>query len=47
MKAMDDDLQTLVARKVDIVERKLIERSENWIRRKAILGSAQVLYEAA
>ena len=43
----EDELSTLVGRKVDLVERKAVERSENYIRRRHILGSAQPIYVAA
>lgn len=38
----DSDLDLLVrfGRKVDLVSERAIERSSNWIRRKAILASA-------
>jgi uncharacterized protein len=44
--AMEDELSALVGRKVDLVSRRAIERSTNWIRRKAILGTAEPLYVA-
>jgi hypothetical protein len=40
---MQEELEGIFGRKVDLVSRAAIEGSENWIRRKAILGSAQVL----
>lgn len=43
---MEDELAALIGRKVDLVSRRAIERSENWIRRKAILGSAEAVYVA-
>jgi predicted nucleotidyltransferase len=43
---MEDELAALVGRKVDLVSRRAIERSENWIRRKAILGGAEAVYVA-
>ena len=43
---MEDELTALIGRKVDLVSRRAIERSENWIRRKAILGSAEAVYVA-
>lgn len=42
--AMEEELSTMVGRKVDLVSRRAIERSSNWIRRKAILGSAEAYY---
>src|SRR5450756_1287519 len=44
--AMEDELSTMIGRKVDLVSRRAIERSENWIRRKAILGSAEPVHVA-
>lgn len=43
---MEDELSALLGRKVDVVSRRAIEQSENWIRRKAILGSAEAVYVA-
>jgi predicted nucleotidyltransferase len=45
--AIDDELARLLGRHVDVVERKLIERSPNWVRRKSILNSATLVYAAA
>jgi uncharacterized protein len=42
---MRDEFVVLSGRKVDFMTRKGIERSKNYIRRKAILDSAQVIYE--
>ena len=41
-----DELSALVGRPVDLVSRRAVERSHNWIRRKAILETAQTLYAA-
>nr|WP_316789683.1 nucleotidyltransferase family protein [Thermoleptolyngbya oregonensis] len=41
---MKDELQTIFNRKVDFIVKAAIERSENWLRRKNILESAQVIY---
>ena len=41
---MQEELKTLVGRDVDLISRKGIERSHNWIRRKNILGSARSIY---
>jgi predicted nucleotidyltransferase len=43
---MQDDLSALLARKVDLIERVAVERSPNYIRRKAILQSAETIYAA-
>jgi hypothetical protein len=40
------DLSEVFGRPVDLVSRRAIESSENWIRRRAILDSARVLYAA-
>lgn len=42
--AMEEELRGLTGRPVDLLTRRAVERSDNWIRRKAILESAQVLY---
>lgn len=42
----ETELSSLVARTVDLVERAPIEESENWLRRRAILDSAETLYVA-
>jgi len=41
---MQQELEAIVGRDVDFVERKAIERSHNWLRRKEILGSAKTFY---
>lgn len=41
---MESELEAVLGRQVDLVERTSIERSDNWIRRRAILGSAEPLY---
>jgi hypothetical protein len=43
---MEDELTAIVGHKVDLVLKRGIERSRNHIRRKAILGSAEVIYAA-
>ncbi len=45
--AMQEELEHVLERPVDLVERKGLEASTNWIRRNAILGSAQPIYQAA
>lgn len=42
--SMEQELTALIGRKVDLVDRKGIERSANWIRRQAILESARPLH---
>ncbi len=44
---MQDELSDLLGRKVDLVSRKGIERSRNYIRRRAILETSEVIYAAA
>lgn len=41
---MGDELETIFGRKVDLIDRKGIEESRNYLRRKEILNSAQVIY---
>jgi uncharacterized protein len=43
---MDEELAAIVGRPVDLVDRVTIEGSENWIRRREILGTAEVIYVA-
>jgi predicted nucleotidyltransferase len=44
--AMEEELSGILGRKVDLVSRRAIERSSNWIRRKAILESAEPYFVA-
>ena len=41
---MQQELQQIVSRDVDLIEKRVIEKSENWIRRTEILNTAQVVY---
>ena len=41
---MEFDLAEMVGRRVDLVEREGVERSPNYIRRRAILNSARTIY---
>ena len=43
---MKDELEDLLGRAVDIVERPALERSRNWIRRRDILSTARPIYAA-
>ncbi len=43
---MVEELEGLFQRKVDLVSKKAIEGSSNWIRRRNILESAEVIYVA-
>lgn len=41
---MKDELSAILGREVDLVSRRGIEMSRNHLRRRAILGSAEVVY---
>jgi predicted nucleotidyltransferase len=43
---MQDELAEILGRKVDLLTFKMIESSENYIRRRNIMNSAQVIYTA-
>ncbi len=43
---MEEELSSIFGRKVDMVSRSAIERSDNWIRREAILETAEPYYVA-
>jgi hypothetical protein len=43
---MEEELSAILGRKVDLVSRRAIERSTNWIRRKAILSTTEPYYVA-
>ncbi len=40
---MKEELETLFGRRVDLVEKRLVENSENYIRRKHILGNMETI----
>lgn len=40
----EQELSTLLGRPVDLVERPVVEQSENWIRRRRILEGARTIY---
>ena len=44
--AMEEELASILGRKVDLVEREAIEQSENYIRRRHILQSEEPVYVA-
>jgi uncharacterized protein len=44
--AMQEELERIFGREVDLVTRRGLEASENYLRRKHILASAQVIYAA-
>jgi len=43
---MGDELEAIFGRKVDLIDRQAIEDSRNYLRRRIILDSAQVIYAA-
>jgi predicted nucleotidyltransferase len=44
--AMERELAALFGRSVDLIERRLVEQSPNWVRRRHILGTARPIYAA-
>ena len=46
MSHMEEELEAMFGRRVDLVSRRGVEASRNHLRRKAILESAEVIYEA-
>lgn len=43
---MQEELKAILGREVDLVERTAIEHSKNYLRRKAILSSLEIVYAA-
>lgn len=43
---LGDELSELLGRRVDLISRRAVEQSHNWIRRDAILGTTRVIYGA-
>lgn len=41
---MEQELAALLGRKVDLLSRRAVERNHNWIRRREILDTAEVMY---
>jgi predicted nucleotidyltransferase len=41
---MQYELQALLRRSADLVSKRAVERSQNWLRRQEILDTAQVLF---
>ena len=41
---MQQELGNILERKVDLVSKRAIERSHNWIRRREILETAKIIY---
>jgi predicted nucleotidyltransferase len=46
MARMQEELKTIFGRNVDLVSKRGVENSRNYLRRKAILESAQVIHAA-
>jgi hypothetical protein len=44
---MEQELAGLLHRKIDLFSRQAVEQSHNWIRRREILNTAQVIYAAS
>lgn len=43
---MEEELEAMLGRRVDLVTRLAVERSHNWLRRREILSTARTLYAA-
>ena len=43
---MEQELATLLSRKIDLFSRRAVEQSHNWMRRREILNTAEVVYGA-
>ena len=43
---IEGELSELVGRPVDLVERRAVEQSDNYIRRKSVLSTAETIYGA-
>jgi predicted nucleotidyltransferase len=43
---MKDELKAIFGREVDVVEKRLVEKSENYIQRKHILSNLETVYAA-
>jgi hypothetical protein len=41
---MQHELESILERPIDFISRRALEESPNWIRRHAILNTAQILY---
>jgi hypothetical protein len=44
---MEEDIRNIFERNVDLISRRGIERSRNYLRRQAILNSAKIIYAAS
>lgn len=43
---MEEELEIIFDRSVDLLEKRAVQESQNYIRRREILGAAQVIYQA-
>ena len=43
---MQEELEDILGREVDLIEREVIEKSDNYIRRRQILQSEEIVYAA-
>ena len=43
---MEEELASILGRPVDLIERTAVERSRNYLRRKAVLQAVQVIHAA-
>ena len=43
---MEQELEAIFGRSVDLVEKRAVQKSQNYIRRREILEAAQVIYQA-
>ena len=43
---IEEELSALLGRKADLISKRGVERSENWITRRRILESAELVYES-
>jgi predicted nucleotidyltransferase len=43
---MEDELQAILDREVDLVERAAVEKADNYTRRRSILDNIEVIYAA-
>ncbi len=46
LSAMQDELKEIFGREVDLISRRGLESSENYLRRKSILENSRVIYAA-
>jgi predicted nucleotidyltransferase len=46
MVTMEGELQAILGREVDLVQRNAVEQADNYIRRRSILDNTEVIYAA-